>query len=197
MKIKICGVTRSVDAEYLNEFMPDYAGFIFAKSKRQVSLETACRLREKLNPKIRTVGVFVNADMDFIKEAVRKGAIDLIQLHGDEDEEYTARLEGAAPIIKAQRVSKKSDIRTSSADFYLFDTFVNGVYGGTGKSFDWSILDGVEKPYFLAGGINADNIASALKTSAYAIDVSGGVETDGAKDREKILRIIEKVRNNA
>lgn len=197
MKIKICGVRRSVDAEYLNEFMPDYAGFIFAKSKRQVSLETACRLREKLNPKISTVGVFVNADVDFIKEAVRKGAIDLIQLHGDEGEEYTARLEGVAPIIKAQRVSKKSDIRTSNADFYLFDTFVNGVYGGTGKSFDWSILDGVEKPYFLAGGINADNIASALKTSAYAIDVSGGVETDGVKDREKILRIIEKVRNNA
>ena len=196
MKIKICGIRRMIDAEYLNFYLPDYAGFIFAPTRRQVSLSDAAKLRNKLESRIKTVGVFVNEDIELVQKTAREGIIDIIQLHGDEDDEYIKKLGKSVPVIKAQRVSSRSDIKDYDTDMYLFDTYVKGIYGGTGKSFDWDILDNIKKPYFLAGGIDINNIDAALKTNAFALDISGGVETDGFKDEKKIKEIIEKVRDN-
>lgn len=195
MKVKICGIRRNEDADYLNEFKPDFAGFVFAPSKRQVDFDTAKALRERLDKDIKTVGVFVNAEIEFIRRLAEEKVIDLVQLHGDEDDDYIGRLQSPVPVIKAQRVAAKEDIREYGCDMYLFDTLVKGAYGGTGKSFDWSILKEVGKPYLLAGGIDISNIDEALKVGSYALDISGGAETNGFKDREKIKQIIEKVRS--
>ncbi len=195
MKIKICGIRRDEDADYLNEFMPDYAGFIFAPTRRYVAPEKAAQLRARLNKKIKTVGVFVNEDIALVKNLAQSGVIDIVQLHGDEDDEYIKNLNVSVPVIKVQRIAEKKDIKRYNSDFYLFDTYKKGVYGGTGERFDWSILSDIDKPYFLAGGLNLDNISEALKTNAFALDVSSGAETDGVKDREKIKKIIQIVRN--
>jgi phosphoribosylanthranilate isomerase len=194
MKIKICGIRRIEDVLYLNEFKPDFAGFVFAPSKRIVTFEEAKKLREALDKDIKTVGVFVNGEVEFVRRLAEEKIIDIIQLHGDEDDEYISKLRAKVPVVKAQRVKTRDDIKEYDCDMYLFDTLVSGAYGGTGKSFDWSILNGVKKPYFLAGGINEENIDAACRSGAYAIDVSGGVETNGFKDREKIRKIIERVR---
>ncbi len=195
MKIKICGIRRTEDVEYLNEFPPDYAGFVFANTKRRVSFEEAERFRSLLKPEIKTVGVFVNEDMEFIRKLVKSGVIDLVQLHGDEDERYISELNSSVPVIKAQRVRTAGDIKRFETGYYLFDTYRENMYGGTGEAFDWEILKNIDKPYFLAGGITVENIERAMAKKPYAIDVSSGAETNGVKDREKIRKLIYKVRN--
>ncbi len=195
MKIKICGIRRTEDVSFLNEFPPDYAGFVFANTRRRISFEEAERLRSLLKPEIKTVGVFVNEDMEFIRKLVRSGVIDLVQLHGDEDEKYIRELNTAVPVIKAQRIIEVGDIKRFETDFYLFDTYRENMYGGTGEAFDWEILKNIDKPYFLAGGITVENIERAMEKKPYAIDVSSGAETNGVKDRDKIRKLIYKVRN--
>ncbi len=195
MKIKICGIRRTEDVRFLNESPPDYAGFVFANTRRRVSFEEAERLRSLLKPEIKTVGVFVNEDMEFIRKLVRSGVIDLVQLHGDEDEKYIRELNTAVPVIKAQRIIEVGDIKRFETDFYLFDTYRENMYGGTGEAFDWEILKNIDKPYFLAGGITVENIERAMEKKPYAIDVSSGAETNGVKDRDKIRKLIYKVRN--
>ncbi|MFI3116016.1 MAG: phosphoribosylanthranilate isomerase [Clostridia bacterium] len=195
-KVKICGLKRLEDIQMVNKLMPDYIGFIFTKSKRQVDLNTAFKLKEALNEKILAVGVFVNQEIDEVLEI--STVIDLIQLHGDENEEYIENLKKLTkkPIIKAISVNSIDDILKNSdtkADFLLFD---NGK-GGTGQTFDWEILNKLEnfqKPYFFAGGLNENNVKNALKYQPFALDVSGGVETDGFKDFNKIKKFIEIVR---
>lgn len=199
-KLKICGIKRPEDAEYLNEFKPDFAGFVFAGSKRKIGFETAKALRKILNPEIKTVGVFVNADIDFIRNLADEKIISFVQLHGDEDNGYIRELRAVCslPIIKAQRIVSWDDIRDYDSDYYLFDTKRTGEYGGTGESFDWSVLGDVEKPFFLAGGINLSNLDEALKMAAeknaFALDISSGVETDGQKDKLKIQETVRRVR---
>ncbi len=202
-KLKICGIKRREDAEFLNEFQPDFAGFVFAGAKRKIDFETAKALREILNPEIKTVGVFVNAEIDFICKLAGEHVIDFVQLHGDEDNDYIAGLRAVCnlPIIKAQRIAGRDDIGQYDSDYYLFDTKRTGEYGGTGESFDWSVLGDVEKPFFLAGGINLSNLDEALKVAteknAFALDISSGVETDGQKDKLKIQETVRRVRNYA
>lgn len=193
MKIKICGIRRLEDADYLNEFMPDFAGLVFAPSVRRVTEEEAKRLRGRLDSRIKTVGVFVNEKAEVIEKLYSEGVIDIAQLHGDEDDFFVRRLK--MPVIKAQRVKARSDIKEYGCEMYLFDTLAHGEYGGTGKVFDWSILEGVKKPFFLAGGISAENIREAALVKPYGLDVSSGAETNGFKDRQKIREIICKVRN--
>lgn len=201
VKLKICGLKRHEDAEFLNEFKPDFAGFVFAGTKRKIDFETAKALREILDPEIRTVGVFVNAEIDFIRRLADERVIDFVQLHGDEDNDYIGKLREVCnlPIIKAQRIASREDIRHYDSDYYLFDTKRTGEYGGTGESFDWSVLSGIEKPFFLAGGINLGNLDEALRVagekSAFALDISSGVETDGFKDKQKIQETVRRVRN--
>ncbi|NLK75541.1 MAG: phosphoribosylanthranilate isomerase [Clostridiales bacterium] len=200
MKIKICGLTREVDIEYVNEYNPDYIGFIFYKlSRRLITKEKAKVLKTSLSRSIKAVGVFVNEDINVIRDIWEADIIDLIQLHGDETEEYIIRLKEItkAPIIKAIRVRDKEQIKISSktcADFLLFDSYNKNMYGGTGEKFNWEIIDEINKSFFLAGGIGLEDIKQAKALGAYAIDVSSSVETDGVKDRDKIKDIINGVR---
>ena len=200
VRLKICGIKRREDVGFLNEFQPDFAGFVFAGAKRKIDFDTAKSLREILNPEIRTVGVFVNEDVDFIRRLANEQLISFVQLHGDEDNDYIGRLRRVCdlPIIKAQRIASREDVRKYDSDYYLFDTKRTGEYGGTGESFDWNVLEGIEKPFFLAGGINLGNLDEALKVAyekdAFALDISSGVETDGIKDKNKIQETVRRVR---
>ncbi len=202
MKIKICGIRREEDVRYLNETMPDYAGFIFADTKRKVTEDQATLLRRQLDPRIQVFGVFVNAPEEAVAAIAGKGTIDVIQLHGDETEEYIRALRGMteAPIIKAVRVKNPEDILLTDrlpVDCLLLDTYHRGQYGGTGETFSWELIpEELKHSYLLAGGIEAGNIRQALSTvkdkgCCIGIDVSGGVETNGVKDKEKIKKIIE------
>lgn len=194
MKLKFCGLTREADIRAANETRPDYIGFVFAESRRRVTDEQAARLRALLSPGIQAVGVFVNDDPTHIALLANRGVIDLIQLHGGESAAYIRRLRTmtAAPIICALRVGKQTDIKRAESnlvDFLLLDTYTKDAYGGSGRTFDWSLIGEVGKPYFLAGGLNESNIIRAMRTGAYALDLSSGIETDGVKDAEKMRRV--------
>lgn len=199
-KIKICGLKRIEDIEAVNEYQPDYIGFLFAEGrKRTITAEQAEMLKSALNSDIKAVGVFLNNDIHFVIDLAKRGIIDLIQLHGDEDEDYinTIRANTDTPIIRAVRVKSTEDILSADrlpVDYLLFDTYDKNAYGGTGKVFDWNVIPKTVKPYFLAGGLDTENIAQALHTGAYCLDVSSGAETDGLKDRNKISELIKIVR---
>ncbi|MDR1194941.1 MAG: phosphoribosylanthranilate isomerase [Endomicrobium sp.] len=193
-KIKICGLKREEDVKYANEIKPDYIGFVFAGEKRKISFEEAGRLKPALDKNIKTVGVFVNEKIDNIINLCAKGIIDLIQLHGDEDEAYIYRLKEKTdkPVIKAVKVKEKEKIHNfdTIADYVLFDTYVPNEYGGSGKSFDMDLIKEYKNPFFIAGGINAENAAKIIKElSPYCVDISSGVETDGFKDLNKMKKI--------
>ena len=194
MKLKFCGLTREADIRAANETRPDYIGFVFAESRRRVTDEQVARLRALLSPGIQAVGVFVNDDPTHIALLANRGVIDLIQLHGSESAAYIQRLRTmtAAPIICALRVGKQTDIKRAESnlvDFLLLDTYTKDAYGGSGRTFDWSLIGEVGKPYFLAGGLNESNIPRAMRTGAYGLDLSSGIETDGVKDAEKMRRV--------
>ena len=198
-KIKICGLFRSCDIDYVNEAKPDFCGFIIdvPKSHRNVTVEQVRLLRKSLCPEIQAVGVFVDAPQELIAGLVLDGTLDLVQLHGQEDEVYIAELRKqiSVPIIKAFSVQTSEDVRRaeeSSADCILLD---HGS-GGTGASFDWSLLTGLTRPYVLAGGLTPKNLPGAIKRlRPWTVDLSSGVETDGEKDRSKILAAVQVVRN--
>lgn len=196
-KIKLCGLSRICDIETVNELRPTYIGFVFAqKSRRYVPPEQAAALKKALSPEIRAVGVFVNEKIEQIAALFKAGTIDLAQLHGREDEVYIGRLRACTdkPIIKAFRIDSEADIRRaqeSTADFVLLDSGS----GGTGTVFDWKLLAKMNRPYFLAGGLDASTAAEAVESwKPYAVDVSSGIETDGKKDPEKMRQFVEAVR---
>lgn len=201
-KVKICGLSRIEDIEYCNELLPDYIGFIlgFPKSKRNVSFEQAKLLRSKLNSSIKSVGVFVNADIDYICSLCDANVIDYVQLHGNEDDDYISKLKSKVdkPIIKAVRVQSKEDIlsaETLNCDYLLLDTYVKDAIGGSGIAFDWSIIPNISKPYFLAGGLNANNVSKAIAMcNPYAVDVSSSVEDGAYKSKQKIAEFISAVK---
>lgn len=206
MKIKLCGLKRIEDIEAVNEAKPDYIGFIFAKkSRRYVSTETAERLKQHLNPDIEAVGVFVNEDIDKVIEQAKKQVIDVIQLHGEEDVAYVKDLKEAVdvPIIKAISMTKPdarqqiSMWEISDVDYLLLDSG----NGGTGEQFNYKLLQEIgnlKKPYFLAGGLNPENLENAVQqlqnNQPYALDLSSGIETNGIKDLDKIKKAVEAAR---
>jgi tryptophan synthase beta chain len=195
VKVKICGLSRMCDIDSVNAAKPDYIGFVFADSRRKVTEAHAYELKKRLSPDMIAVGVFVNEPVGNIVSIVRKGIIDMIQLHGDEDEEYISTLRSLCgrPIIKAVSVNKAGDAQrydNCGADYLLFD---NGS-GGTGKNFDWKLIGRVKKPFFLAGGLDLNNIGDALNVRPYCADVSSGVETNGLKDDRKIMKMVRMVR---
>ena len=207
MLLKICGLTREQDIEMVNRCLPDYIGFVFAKSKRQITLESAKKLAIMLNPVIKSVGVFVDSTADEVNIIARGCNLYAVQLHGNEDEQYLLKLRGLLPdttqIIKAVRVKdieSVNDAMNLPCDMLLFDTFCKNMAGGSGQSFNWGVLKSVrklKKPFILAGGLNRDNILSAIwEVNPYAVDISSGVETDGVKDEAKVCEIVEMVRNN-
>lgn len=199
MKLKFCGLTREADIEAANETGPDYIGFVFAESRRRVSDLDAARLKARLDPAIKAVGVFVNDTPEHIAALAGEGIIALAQLHGDEDARVIERLRRLTdvPLIKAVRVKTRADIERALAlpvDYLLLDTYVGHAYGGSGKAFDWSLIGDISKPYFLAGGLRPENLEQALQTGAYALDLSSGIETNGVKDPAKMRAVAERVR---
>jgi phosphoribosylanthranilate isomerase len=190
-RIKICGIRRDEDVDFVNAAMPDYAGFVFAPSRRRVTPEEAFSLRARLAPGIVPVGVFAGADVNHAARLYLGGVIDIVQLHGGEGEEYIASLKRAcgAPVIQAV-MAGRGEI-AGSADFVMFDSHA----AGSGRAFDWRKIPSCEKPWFLAGGIRLDNIGDALALRPFAIDLSSGAETDGQKDGEKIRALVARARN--
>lgn len=196
VKIKLCGLTRRCDIDWANELLPDYVGFVFAGSRRRVTDEQAAQLRNILREDIPAVGVFVDEPIDHAAALVRQGVIQLVQLHGAEDEGYIRELRRAvsAPVIQAFSVRSSEDIQAagrSSADFVLLD---HGA-GGTGRAFDWSLAAALDRPYFLAGGLHPGNAAAAAELRPYAVDVSSGIETAGVKDRQKMIEFVRRIRH--
>ena len=196
-KIKLCGLTRLCDIEEANLLAPDYVGFVFAPgSRRYVDKERASALKKALDENIKSVGVFVNEDIRIVADIANDGIIDLVQLHGCEGEDYINNLRSLTdkPIIKAFGVEGRDDVdaaQKSSADFILLDS----CGGGTGRAFQWEFIKNMDRQYFLAGGLDADNVEKAIKIlSPYAVDVSSGVETDGLKDGGKMKKFVEAVR---
>ena len=197
-KIKICGLRRPEDIVYVNEAKPDFAGFIIdvPKSRRNVPREKVRELTALLSPKILPVCVFVNAPMETILSLVTDGTLKAVQLHGQESQSYLEELKKqvAVPLIRAFSIRSPEDLteaEKSPADFVLLD---NGA-GGTGETFDWSLLSSFDRPFFLAGGLRLENIAEAVsRFHPYALDLSSGVETDGYKDKEKIIAAVAAVR---
>jgi phosphoribosylanthranilate isomerase len=197
-KIKICGLRRVEDIQAVNQALPDFVGFVFAESSRRITADTAVRLKEKLDPRIKAVGVFVNENADVVEGFVRGGIIDWVQLHGDEDGAYIRLLQASCrcPVIRAVRIGETLPTLPEEADYLLFDT-LSARRGGTGKPFDWNLLREYQgPPYFLAGGLTADNAANAIRLlRPFCVDVSSGAETDGAKDAGKIQAIVRAVRD--
>ncbi|MCM1044194.1 MAG: phosphoribosylanthranilate isomerase [Candidatus Gastranaerophilales bacterium] len=193
-KIKICGLCRREDVDYANLVFPDYIGMVFARSRRQVSAAQAAVYRAALDSRIQAVGVFVNAPVSQVVELLAEGVIDIAQLHGDESEGYLAEVRRTGkPVIKAVKVRSREDVEgslKSRADYLLFDSGA-----GSGELFDWNLLQGIDRPYFLAGGLKPENIPEAVRRlHPFCIDLSSGVETDGKKDLEKMRRAVEAVR---
>lgn len=200
MKIKLCGLRRECDIEYVNELLPEYIGFIFApKSKRYVEPELALELRKKLDSEIVPVGVFVDENPELIADMVKRGTISAVQLHGNEDNAYIAglrRLVGSSvEIIKAFVVKSENDVEAannSDADYVLLDSG-----GGSGEVFDHSLIKNIDRPYFLAGGLTSENVGGAVSNlQPYAVDASSGLETDGFKDFNKMSAFVKAVRKD-
>ena len=195
-RIKMCGLRRMEDIEAVNEIRPEYIGFVFFPgSRRYIPAADAGKLREKLNPEIRAVGVFVDEDPETVAALLEDGIIDMAQLHGHEDErclENLRRLTGK-PLIRAFRVRSPEDVRlaqSSSADGILLDAGA-----GDGRTFDWSFLQGIRRPYFLAGGLDPENVSRAVRElKPFAVDVSSGIETSGYKDINKMRAFVRAVR---
>lgn len=196
-KAKLCGLSRTCDLIAANRLQPDYIGFVFArKSKRYVSPCRAKELKGALCSNIQAVGVFVNEPVENVASLLRDGIIDVAQLHGKEDEAYIASLRALTdrPIFQAFRIDTAEDVvkaNASSADFVLLDSGA----GGTGTSFDWQLLQGITRPYFLAGGLNPENVEEAVRTlKPYGVDVSSGIETEGYKDANKMAAFMAAVK---
>ena len=197
VRIKICGLMRPQDIDMVNEVCPDIAGFILASGRRRtVTPERMREMTDRLKPEIRSAAVFLDQDIRRIADLAEEGLMDIIQLHGHEGNEEIRYLRSRTKktIIKAFRIDSAEDIRraeNSEADLVLLD---HGA-GGTGQAWDWSLLTGMKRPFILAGGLDPENVQEAVrKMQPFGVDVSSGVETDGCKDREKILRFVRTVR---
>lgn len=196
-KIKLCGLSRPEDILRANELRPACVGFVFApKSKRYVSPEKAAELKARLHPSIYAVGVFVNEAPEQVAQLLDSGVLDIAQLHGKEDAAYIRdlRRKTAKPIFQAFRIDSPEDVtlaNRSRADMVLLDSGL----GGTGTVFDWELLQGIQRPFFLAGGLNPENITDAItRLHPYGVDVSSGIESNGFKDPVKMAAFVAAVR---
>lgn len=196
-KIKTCGLTREREIDYVNQYLPDYAGFVlcFSKSRRSLSLERAEQLIRLLNPGVGAVGVVVDLPLEQAIGLLNRGFLDALQLHGDEDADYIRALKAATgrQVWKAFQIRSAADLEAaaaSPADMVVLDSGQ-----GSGQVFDWSLLRDFGRPYFLAGGLGPGNVVRAVKQlHPYGIDLSSGIETDGVKDKGKLSSVISSVR---
>jgi len=201
IKVKICGITNLDDAQAAFEMGADMLGFNFyPQSPRFIRPEEAIGIIRKLPTFIDSVGLFVNAPLEQIKAVAETGYMNWIQLHGDETPEFCSKVHFSnIRTIKAVRVKSRQDIENAKA-FYtyavLLDAFSPDAYGGTGNTFDWTLIKGLPKRIFLAGGITPDNVAEAIRTGVYGIDVCSGIESSpGKKDHDKMRRLFDVIRH--
>ena len=191
-KVKICGLSTKGAVETAVSAGADYIGFVFAPSKRQVTLDQAAELAKLIPSHIQKVGVFVSPSREELLESIEKVGLDLIQVHGQVVDKLFENLPCGS--IQAVQVDGNGHVPNSQADYLLFDAPV----AGSGQTFDWGQLDTTDlsQPFFIAGGLNEDNVEEAIQHfTPFAVDVSSGVETDGQKDHEKIRRFIERVKH--
>lgn len=195
-KIKLCGLKRACEIEWVNELKPDYIGFIFSKkSRRYVNPGEAGKLKAMLHSSIKAVGVFVDAKPEVIAGMTELEVIDAVQLHGSEDEAYLRELKRRIkiPVFQAFRITSAEDVKraeVSSADMVLLDAGA-----GCGEVFDWNLLKDMKRPYFLAGGLTPENVSQAIKSlHPYGVDASSSLETEGLKDSKKMAAFMEAVR---
>ena len=187
-KVKICGLSTVEVVETAVLAGADYIGFVFAESKRQVSLEQAQELAKRVTGKTKIVGVFVSPSLEDLEQAIGQVSLDMVQIHGTFDEALIPLI--SVPVIRAIQLSDQEAQVSSQADYLLFDAPV----AGSGQTFDWDLLKDqkIQQDFFIAGGLTVDNVRQARETfQPYALDVSSGVETDGRKDIEKIKAFIE------
>ncbi len=195
MIVKICGLMSGTDASHANKAKPDWAGFVLHEgSRRCVSPDAARDMREILDPSIVTVAVTVDRDPSLIGCLVDDGTVGMVQIHGNDDPGYHRRIADlGVPIIEAFVVRSKDDIEKAAsceADYILLDAGA-----GSGRTFDWSLLEDVRFPYILSGGLNPENVGEAVeKLSPEGVDVSSGVETGGVKDPSKMAAFVETAR---
>lgn len=196
-RIKLCGMWREVDIEGVNAARPDYVGFVidFPKSKRSLTRERVAQLSSQVDDRIVRVGVFVDEPQEFVAELFDAGTIDVAQLHGHEDEEYIARLRAISDVriwqaFQVRDAAATERARASSADMVVVDAGQ-----GTGRVFDWSLVQGLDRDFILAGGLGPDNVAAAIEqVRPWGVDMSSGIETDGVKDPEKMRAAVAAVR---
>lgn len=202
MDIKICGLKRVEDAFMINEFKSiKYAGFVFADTRRKISVEQAIKIKAALRRDIKTVGIFTETAAEEISKIAKLVGLDICQLHSNETNEDCKNV--SAPVWKAIRVKDPQSLRAAEdftfADGIVLDKYKSGEYGGTGEVFDWDIAEGFSKNYFtiLAGGLNKDNILRAIeKVKPNVVDLSSSVETEGFKDYNKIKEFAERIESN-
>lgn len=191
-RIKICGLRRRADIDFVNALKPDYIGFILTPGfRRSIDFKTAEYLKKALHEDIKAVGVFVDDDAEYINSFIDSGIIDAVQLHGSESPEVCCKIH--APVIKVLQPCDFDKTKEYEAvcDFFLFDSGT-----GTGKTFEWGRIPKTEKPFFLAGGLDAQNVKTAIETvKPYAVDVSSAVEANGIKDFDKIKKFMENAKN--
>lgn len=214
-KVKICGITRIEDVSYVNKYLPEYVGLVFAESRRRVTPEQAKALEQGLDIRIKRVGVFVNEDLDTVINISDHCKLDVIQIHGDESPGYVIELkkrlkdgldktQGATKSIevwKAIRVKDSGSINSMGsfeADAFVLDAYIKEAYGGGGRTFDWSLAKEAARlgKIVLAGGLDRFNAWNAMKLlNPFSLDVSSSVETGGYKDESKIRDFINCVRS--
>ena len=198
-RIKICGITNHEDAANAVASGADALGFNFYKrSPRYISPEKAAEICAKVPAFVTTVGLFVNEPLVDVNRILREVGLGLLQFHGDETPEYCESL--GYPYMKALRATSGDQIKEEAQSFessqgILVDTATDGQFGGTGKTFDWSLLPDLGQPLVLAGGLVAANVGAAIAaTHPYAVDVSGGVErSKGVKDMAEMKKFVEAV----
>jgi len=195
--VKICGITSVEDAQAVEQAGADAVGLMFYEgSPRHIALEQAKAIVDSLSNTIVRVGVFVNSEESFVRQAMEICTLNMLQFHGDETPEYCARFE--VMTLKAIRVSDESSLKEMerySADGFLLDAFSENSLGGTGETFNWELAKRATKsgrPIFLAGGLTSENVAEAVKAvRPFAVDVSSGVESEpGKKDAAKVRAFV-------
>ena len=201
-RIKICGITNLLDAKVAIDEGVDAIGLVFCEnSPRYINISRAKEIVENTTAFVNCVGLFVDAEKEYIKNVLKEVALDTLQFHGQESEQACALYN--KPYIKAIRMNENINLSEEAEKYFsahalLLDTYIEGLPGGTGIVFDWDLIPkDIAKPIIIAGGLNASNVKDAIKKiSPYAVDVSGGVEAEkGKKDPSKIKEFINEVMN--
>ena len=196
--IKICGLQTIQDIEIINDLAVDYVGFVFAPSQRKISPKKAKELKQRLRSDIKTVGIFVNEEISKVNQLAKNCLLDIVQLHGEEPPAYCSQI--VRPVWKSLSIGSLEDVARhqdySLVSGILLDTFIPGLAGGSGQTFDWDMASGLSREkLILAGGLSPSNVLQAIqKVRPHVVDVSSGVETKGIKDRVKIQAFIRSVK---